>query len=459
MKNETPHILKNSIHTLCITALNDQAQGLGTLEGIPIIVEYALPGETVEIKIIKVTRTYAVGKLRSVLEAAQERGQPFCPVFSRCGGCRLQHLNYPAQLDFKTNLVKERVRQIKELQTVHIHATLGMENPFHYRNKALYPVAHKDGKVMMGFYAARTHEIIEHPSCGIQDARIDRVIAYIRQFLERSRISIYDEIQHHGLLRHVLIRIGMRSGEIMATLVVNGCDLPDNEQFIASLPRAIPEMKSLVLNINQEKTNVILGPENRVIFGKDAIRDELGAFQFDISPSSFYQVNPRQTEVLYRKAVEYAALSGKETVVDLYCGIGTISCFLARQARQVYGIEAVESAVHDARNNAALNKLNNVEFLQGQAEDKLHELATRGVRTEVVVVDPPRKGCEQSLFDAIIAMQPQRMVYVSCSPKALVRDLAYLARYGLQTLEIQPIDLFPHTTHVECVAKIERKKH
>ncbi len=453
----TPNIVKNSIHTLSISALNDQAQGLGTLEGIPVIVEQTLPGETAEVKIIKVAKTCLVGKLRSVLVPAQERVQPFCPVFNRCGGCRLQHLSYPAQLEFKTNIVREQVSGVQELPSVRIHAIIGMDNPFHYRNKALYPVGLRQGKIVMGFYAAHSHEIIEHPSCGIQDARIDRVMAYIRQFLERSRISAYDETQHSGLLRHVLIRVGMRSGEIMVALVVNGRDLPDKKRFIASLTRAMPEIKSLALNCNQEKTNVILGTENRVIFGTDVIRDGLGAFQFDISPSSFYQVNPRQTEVLYRKAVEYAALSGTETVIDLYCGVGTIACFLARQAQQVYGIEAVESAVHDASSNAALNQLNNVEFLQGQAADQLHELAARGVQPEVVVVDPPRKGCEQSVLDAMIAMQPQRIVYVSCAPNTLARDLAYLARHGLQTLEIQPVDLFPHTAHVECVARIERK--
>lgn len=428
------------------------------LEGIPVIVEHALPGERVEVKIIKVTQTYLVGKLRSVLAPAQERARPFCPVFTRCGGCRLQHLSYPTQLDFKTDLVREQTSQVKELQTVRIHAAIGMDSPFHYRNKALYPVGLRQDRLVMGFYAVHSHEIIEHPSCGVQDARIERVMAHIRQFLERGRVSIYDETQHKGLLRHVLGRVGMRSGEIMAAIGINGRDLPDKERFITSLTRAMPEIKSLALNCNQEKTNVILGPVNRVIFGKERIRDELGDFQFDLSPSSFYQVNPRRTEVLYRKAVEYAALSGTETVIDLYCGIGTISCFLARQARQVYGIEAVESAIHDARNNAALNKLTHVEFLQGQAEDRLPELAARGVRAEVVVVDPPRKGCEQTVLDAIIAMQPQRMVYISCAPKTLARDLAYLARHGLQTLEIQPVDLFPHTTHMECVARIERQE-
>ncbi|GAK57466.1 23S rRNA m(5)U-1939 methyltransferase [Candidatus Vecturithrix granuli] len=450
-------IAKNSIHTLTITALNDQAQGLGMLDGIPIIVEQALPGERIEVKIIKVTPIYLVGKLCSVLAPAQDRTQPFCQVFTRCGGCRLQHLSYPAQLDFKTDLARAQVSQVKELQTVRIHTTIGMDSPFHYRNKALYPVGLRQDKIVMGFYATHSHEIIEHPVCGIQDARIDRVMAHIRQFLECSRISIYDETQHSGLLRHVLVRIGMRSGEIMVVLVINGRDLPDKDRFISSLTHTMPEIKSLSLNCNQEKTNVILGIENRVIFGKYTIRDELGEFQFDISPSSFYQINPRQTEMLYRKAVEYAALSGKETVVDLYCGIGTISCFLACQAQQVYGIEAVESAVHDARNNAALNALKNIEFLQGEAEERLRELADRDVRPEVVVVDPPRKGCEQSVLDAIIAMQPQRMVYVSCAPKTLVRDLGYLARNGMQPLEIQPIDLFPHTTHVECVTRIERK--
>ena len=451
-------VAKNSIHTLSITGLNDLAQGLGTLEGIPVIVEHALPGERVEVKIIKVAQTNLVGKLRSVLAPAQERARPFCPIFTRCGGCRLQHLSYPVQLSFKTDLIREQVRQIQELQTVRFHAAVGMDSPFHYRNKALYPVGLRQDRFVMGFYVAHSHEIIEPPSCGIQDARIERVMAHIRQFLERCRISIYDETQHSGLLRHVLVRVGMRSNEIMAALVINGRDLPYKDRVISSLTRAMPEVKSLVLNCNQEQTNVILGPSNRVIFGKEHIRDEVGGFQFDISPSSFYQVNPRQTGVLYRKAVEYAALSGTETVIDLYCGIGTISCFLARQTRQVYGIETVESAIHNARNNAALNKFNNVEFLQGQAEDKLPELAARGVRAEVVVVDPPRKGCEQTVLDAIIAMQPQRMVYVSCAPKTLARDLAYLARHGLQTLEIQPVDLFPHTMHVECVARIERQE-
>ena len=448
-------ITKNSYHTIDITHLSHTGQGLGMLDNLPVIVEQALPGERVEIKLIKLAQSYAVGKLITIIRSSPDRVQPFCDVFRRCGGCSLQHFTYAAQLRAKTAWVKETITTERDyLANVIIHPAIGMDIPRHYRNKAQYPIGQQHGRVALGFYAKRSHAIIEHDICDIQPARMNTIRAVVSEFLETHHISIYDEAQHAGLVRHLMIRAGMRTGEYMVVLVINGHDLPHKSLFINRLLNVIPEIASIILNVNQQDTNVILDDTNRVICGNECITDILGDHTFTISPRSFYQINPVQAEALYRTVLEYAGLHGPEIVVDLFCGIGTISLFLAPHAKMVYGIDIVEDAIHDARNNAAVNGVENAEFLQGEVAQILPLLIEQGITPDVVVVDPPRKGCDAKLLETLIQMRPTRMVYVSCHPKTLVRDLCFLAENGFNVTEIQPVDMFPHTTHVECVAKI-----
>lgn len=450
-------ILKNSIHALAITHLNDDAQGIGALRSVPVIVEGALPGEMVEIKAIKVTRTAVIGKLLNVLRPSPERVTPFCPVFKRCGGCSLQHLAYDAQLAFKTANVRQLAAQLKTPTPVVVHETLGMAQPRCFRNKAQYPVSSRSGGVALGFYAKHSHDVIEHHSCGVQADALNQAKEVLRNFLETRRVSIYNEIRHAGLVRHLVMRAGVRTGELMITVVINGDELPDSQHLIQAVTRALPDVTGILLNINRERTNIILGSQTELLYGVPQIRDRLGEFTFAISPLAFYQVNPAQTETLYAKTLEYAALTGSETVFDLYSGIGTLSLFLARHARQVYGVEIVADAVRDALDNARLNGCKNVEFLPGAAETVIPDVAEQGLRADVVVLDPPRKGCEPAVLDTIIRMSPQRIVYVSCHPASLFRDLRLLAERGYAVAEIQPVDMFPQTTHVECVASLARR--
>ncbi len=449
-------MLKNSVHAVAITHLNDDAQGIGEIEGLSAIVEGALPGETVEVKAIKVSKTYVVGKLLRILRPSPDRVTPFCPVFQRCGGCSLQHLAYQAQLALKTANVREFAAQLKTPTPIVVHDTLGMAQPRHFRNKAQYPVVSRNDGVALGFYAKHSHELIEHTTCGVQAEAINQAKEIVRQFLDTRRISIYDETRHTGLVRHIAMRVGIRTGELMMTIVVNGDYLPHHKDLIHALAVAMPNIAGILLSINREQTNIILGDQTDLLYGAPQIRDKLGEFTFAISPLAFYQVNPAQTEVMYAKAVEYAALTGSETVFDLYSGIGALSLFLARHARQVYGVEIVEDAVRDALDNARLNGCKNVEFLPGAAETVIPDVAKQGLRADVVVLDPPRKGCDPAVLDTIIRMSPERIVYVSCHPASLFRDLRILVEHGYTVAEIQPVDMFPHTSHVECVANIVR---
>jgi len=451
-------LTKNSCHRVRITELSPRGVGIGTLEGLPIFVDRALPGERVDIKLIKVTSRYSVGRLVDIRNPSDERVEPFCPVFHRCGGCSLQHLSYKGQLAWKTEQVREQLVNVRRVDNVRISQAIGMAEPLHYRNKAQYPFTRKKGRILAGFYAKRSHEIIEHVACAIQFDQINAITTVIREFLMAHNVSIYDEARHQGLLRHIMIRVGRRSGEIMVVLVLNGRGFPQQNDLIASLRKTFPDITGIVLNINQAQTNVISGKEYFTIYGKSTLRDQLGEYQFDISPNSFYQVNPVQTERLYRKVIELAELRRDDVVADLYCGIGTLSLWLAHHAQIVYGVERNENAVRDARKNAVLNGFTNLEFMEGAAEVALSALVSQGIRLDVIVVDPPRKGCEDTLLKTIAAVQPKRIMYVSCNPATLARDLSFLAQHGFQVVEIQPIDMFPHTTHIECVAKIESQR-
>lgn len=444
-------IAKNSVYIVDITGMTHEGQGVGRVEGFTVFVDDALESEQVEVRIIKINKSYAVGKLLRIIKPSQDRTEPFCGSYSRCGGCSLQHLGYKAQLDYKTKLVRESLKRIGKLDGVAVHETIGMRSPMNYRNKAQYPVAVVDGKAVTGFYARRSHDVIDSEGCGIQDTTSDRIRKLVMQFIAEKSITVYEEAAGKGLVRHVMTRIGFRTGEVMVVLVLNGNELPHRQELADRLVAEVPGIKSIFLNINTGNTNIILGPKNIKIYGRDTIFDFIGRYKFHISPMSFFQVNPVQTEVLYAKALEYAGLKGSETVFDLYCGAGTISLFLSEKAGKVYGVEVVEDAVKDARMNAELNAVTNVEFIVGEAEKAVPELYSRGVKADVVVVDPPRKGCEESLLKTLVDMEPQRIVYVSCNPATLARDLKYLDEHGYRAVEAQPVDMFPWTGHVETI--------
>jgi len=451
-------IEKNRNYIIDITGMTHEGQGVGRIEGLAVFTDGVFEGEQAEIRIIKLNKTYAVGKLISVLRPSPARVKPFCGQYKRCGGCSLQHMDYGAQLAFKAKLVKDDLERLGGLKDVLVHDTIGMNNPFNYRNKAQYPVAVSGASIITGFYAARSHEVIDSEECGIQDVLSNQVRNIVRQLIIDKGISVYDETTGKGLIRHIVTRVGFHTGEVMIVLVINGRSLPDGaaEELVRRLIGAALGIKSIYLNINKEKTNVILGPENILLYGSETIYDTIGKYKFMISPHSFFQVNPVQTEVLYSKALEYAGLTGSETVFDLYCGIGTISLFLSEKAGKVYGVEVVEAAVKDASRNASLNGVENAEFLAGEAEKVVPELYSKGVRADVVVLDPPRKGCEESLLLLLAEMQPQRIVYVSCNPATLARDLKYLDSRGYRATEAQPVDMFPWTGHVECVIMMSR---
>lgn len=440
-----------------ITGMAHEGQGVGRINGLAVFVEGALKGEKVLARIEKVSKNYAIARVERIILTSPERVEPPCPYAENCGGCSLQHLSYKGQLDFKTQKVRDNLERIGRINTK-VLETIGMAVPEKYRNKAQYPVGIKDGRAVLGFYKKRSHEIVPIKACLIQQDLSWKVAECVAGWVERYRIPVYDEVRHQGLLRHVVTRIGSKTGEVMVILVINGDDLPHLKELIGTMEKEIEGLASVYLNVNKKKTNVILGEENVLVYGKPQIIDFIGDIKFTLSPNSFFQVNPIQVEVLYGKALEFAGLSGEETVIDAYCGIGTITLFLAQEARKVYGIEVVPDAIKDARKNAKLNGIENVEFIEGAAEEVMPQLLKKGVRADVIVMDPPRRGCDERLLEAAVAMNPSRIVYVSCNPATLARDLRFLEDRGYRTELVQPVDMFPFTHHVECVTWIQKKK-
>ena len=457
MKQPSQKVLsQNKTFKIDITGLTHEGQGVGKIEGLVVFVDGVLPGENVDIKIVKQTKSYAVGRLIKINKSSEYRIKPFCPVYDKCGGCAVQHMTYQAQLAFKKDTVLQNIRRIGGLQNVTVNNTIGMENPYKYRNKVQYPVGSNNGEISIGFYEARSHNIIDSSLCDIQPDESNKIRDVVRNFCKATGIAIYNEKTGKGLLRHVMVRKGFKTGEIMVVLVINGDKLVKSDDLVKKLLEGFSAIKSIILNVNTRNTNIILGDKNICIYGQKYITDYIGSFRFEISPLSFFQVNPIQTEVLYEKALEYAGLSGNETVFDLYCGIGTISLFLSTKAKRVVGVEVVADAISDAKRNAELNGVSNVEFLVGEAEKVIPELYQQGVKADVVVVDPPRKGCDQVLLNTLVEMQPQRIVYVSCNPSTLARDLKYLTEHGFEVKEVQPVDMFPWTGHVEATILMTR---
>lgn len=456
MTNSAAPLRPGQIISVTIHGLGHSGEGVGRYEGLTLFVPGGAPGDRLEARVTEVKKNYAKAVLERVVEPSPHRVAPPCPVVGECGGCQLQHIAYPAQLDLKRQQVIDAVERLGKLSGVAVHPTLGMDEPWQYRNKAQFPFGFRSGKVVAGFFAPGTHRIVDIEQCDIQHPLGNQIMAEVKDLAHRFGVPIYDERTHRGVIRHVLARVGRGTGECMAVIVTNGPGLPRGKQIAEELMKRIPALVSVVQNINAEQTNVILGRKNHLLAGREYIIDFIGDLEFAISPLSFFQVNPAQTEVLYGKALEYAGLTGQETVLDVYCGIGTISLFLARQAREVIGIEWVPPAIEDARENAERNSIGNARFICGDAAQEMPRLAEQGVRPHVIVVDPPRKGCDEPVLRAMADMGPRRIVYVSCNPASLARDLAILGELGYRTLEVQPVDMFPHTAHVECVVRLEK---
>ena len=448
---------KNDLVTLEIEDCGIDGEGIGKADGFTVFVKDAVIGDTVTAKIIKAKKNYGYGRLMEVLKPSPYRVEPKCEFARQCGGCQLQALSYDQQLVFKTNKVKGHLERIGGFTDIPMEPIIGMDELFHYRNKAQFPVGrNKEGKIVTGFYAGRTHNIIENRDCALGVAENKEVLDCVIAHMEKYGIEPYNEATGKGLVRHVLIRYGYFTKEVMVCLILNGNKIPKEEQLVKSLCE-IPGMTSITINVNKKHSNVILGEEIRLLWGQEYITDRIGDISYQISPLSFYQVNPMQTQKLYAKALEYADLHGEETVWDLYCGIGTISLFLAQKAKFVRGVEIVPAAIENAKENAKLNGLENTEFFVGKAEEVLpREYKKNGVYADVIVVDPPRKGCDETLLETMIEMNPDRIVYVSCDSATLARDLKYLCERGYELRKVCPVDQFGMTVHVETVVLLSK---
>lgn len=449
-------IRKNQIYELEITGMTHDGMGVGKIDGFAVFVQGTIDGENVRVKIIKVLKSYAIARVIDFIQESPLRSEPFCPEYKRCGGCSLQHMTYEKTLEFKRQVVIDNLSRIGGLTDVTVNKIMGMKDPMKYRNKAQYPVGTgKDGPIA-GFFARRSHEIIETPYCGIQHPLSDKAKEIVLGFIKSLNIPAYDESTGKGLIRHIVTKIAFGTGEVMVVIVATRPEIPKINKLLYRLKRDIPGLSSVILNINPNPGNVILGQNYRTLFGSDTIVDKIGDLFFEISPLSFYQVNPIQTKLLYDKAIEYARLSGNETVYDIYCGIGTISLFAASKSSVVIGIEVVPETVEAAKRNAIKNNINNVEFYTGEAEKVFPELFAAGKTADVVFVDPPRKGCDETLLKSLVEMSPKRIVYISCNPSTLARDLKYLTANSYTVEAVQPVDMFPYTAHLECVVLMSR---
>ena len=451
---------KNDLLTVTIEDMGHDGEGIGKCDGYTVFVKDAVIGDTVRVKLMKTRKNFGYGRLMEILTPSPDRTEAPCPFARPCGGCQIQALSYEKQLEFKARKIRNNLKRIGGFadEEISMEPVIGMEHPFGYRNKAQFPVGtDREGRLVTGFYAGRTHSIIPNRKCLLGVPVNETILDTVLDFMEEFGVTAYQEDTGKGLVRHVLIRYGFHTGQVMVCLVVNGTKLPHSQELVERL-RRIEGMTSILLNVNRERTNVILGSQVRLLWGQEYITDTIGGIQYQISPLSFFQVNPVQTEKLYGKALEFAGLTGGETVWDLYCGIGTISLFLARKAGKVYGVEIVPEAIADAGKNAEINGIENVEFFVGRAEDVLPEKYEKeGIRADVIVVDPPRKGCEESVLDTMVKMGPERIVYVSCDSATLARDLKYLRERGYEVKKVQGVDMFPETVHVETVVLLGRE--
>ena len=450
-------IKKNQEYIVEIIDNGYEGEGIAKIDGFTVFIPGTIKGEKVKILIVKVLSSHAFGKILEILESSETRQEADCTTYKRCGGCNLRHIKYEETLKMKQNAVQSLVN--KTLKTkVKVQETIGMENPFHYRNKAQYPIGiNKEGKPVIGVFVQRTHEVIPMEKCLIQNPKSEEIAKTILQFIKDNKISVYNEKTGKGLFRHIVIKVGIKTNEIMCILVVNGKSIPKETQLVEELTSKFPQIKTIVKNINMRNTNVILGKENINIYGNGYIEDVLGEYTFKISPLSFYQVNPVQAEKLYNLGVEMAQITKQDTVFDLYCGIGTITLFMSKYAKKVYGIEIVEEAIKAAKENAKINNIDNTEFYAGDVEVVLDDLINnKGISADIVMFDPPRKGLDKNSINNILKIKPKKIVYISCNPATLIRDLTFFEdQYDIKT--IVPVDMFPFTSHVECVCVLNLK--
>ena len=448
-------IQKNQEYIVEIIDNGYEGEGIAKINNFAIFIPGVLKGERVKILIVKVLTSHAFGKVIKILEKSKNRQEVDCTTYKRCGGCNLRHIKYEETLKIKQNNVQSLVNKSLK-QKIRVEKTVGMENPFYYRNKAQYPVGlTKQGEPIIGVFANRTHEVIQIEKCLIQKSISQEIAKYIIEYVKKEKISVYDEKTGKGLIRHIVIKVGIKTGQIMCVLVINGNSIPNEQNLVKDLLSKFPNIKTIIKNINKKNTNVILGQENINLYGDGYIEDILGDYIFKISPLSFYQVNPIQAEKLYNLGVEMADITKKDTVFDLYCGIGTISLFMAKYAKKVYGIEIVKEAIDMAKENAINNKIDNTEFFAGDVEIVLDELINKkGVTADIVMFDPPRKGLDKNTISNILKIEPKKIVYISCNPATLIRDLtSFEDKYDIK--KIVPVDMFPFTSHVECVCLIK----
>ncbi|WP_461205906.1 23S rRNA (uracil(1939)-C(5))-methyltransferase RlmD [Clostridium sp. DL1XJH146] len=452
--------VKNEEYILDIIDQGYEGEGIAKVDRYPMFIKGAIEGEKVKVKCIKVNKNFAFGKLLEVIEASKKREEPVCPIYNKCGGCNLQHMNYEGQLEFKKNRVKDCLVKIgkideKALNEGILKDTIGMETPYRYRNKVQLPIRlNATGNTDIGFYLERSHDLINVEECFIQHEDADKIINITRLWINKYLIKPYNEQRHSGLLRHLVIRRGFKTGEIMIVLVTKMKKLPYVEEYISMINEELDNVVSVIHNINPNKGNKILGDDYKTLWGKDSIVDYIGQFKFNISAVAFFQVNPIQTEKLYNKAIEFAGLTGNEVVFDAYCGTGTITLFLAQKAKKVYGVEIIADAIEKAKINAEENSVDNCEFIVGKSEEIIPALLEEGIKPDVIVVDPPRKGCDKELLVAIGESLPQKIVYVSCDPSTLARDVNMLHEYGYAVEEVQPVDMFSQSSHVETVVRL-----
>ncbi|GEK33761.1 23S rRNA (uracil(1939)-C(5))-methyltransferase RlmD [Kurthia sibirica] len=450
----TAPVKKNDRLIVHIEDLTHDGAGVAKVDGYPLFIQGGLPNESAEVHVVKTLKNYGFAKIVDIKESSPDRVEAPCPIFDQCGGCQLQHLSYEGQLKWKQNMVENVMKRIGKID-VPVLPVKGMQDPWHYRNKAQIPFG-VDGDVpIAGFYKTKSHHIVDTNRCLIQGEEADAILMGLKPKLWSLGLTPYDEISQRGILRHVVVRKARTTNEVMVVLVTKGRKLKEKEAIIKAIIELIPNVKSIMHNINSQDTNVIFGNDTLLLWGKEVIEDYIGDVRFEISARSFYQVNPIQTEVLYEQALDYAALTGKETVIDAYCGIGTISLFMAKKAKMVMGVEIVPQAIADAKRNAEINHLTNTFFEAGPAEEVIPRWYKEGKTADVLMVDPPRKGCDEALLTTIIEQKPRKVVYVSCNPATLARDLRILEDGGYKTQQVQPVDMFPHTAHCEVVAWLE----
>lgn len=449
---------KNKEYIVEIIDNGFEGEGIAKINDFTIFIPGAIKGEKVKILIVKVLSSYAFGKILEILEKSENRIEPDCKTYKRCGGCNLRHIKYQETLKLKQNAVQSLVDKTLK-NKIRVKETIGMENPYYYRNKVQYPVGiDKNGKPQIGVFANRSHEIIPIEKCFIQNEKSEEIAKYIFELWNENNYTIYNEETRKGLLRHIVIKTGIKTNQYMCILVVNGQGFNNEKEFASKIVNKYKEITSIIVNSNMKNTNVILGLENRTIFGKEYIEDKLGEYIFKISPLSFYQVNPIQAEKLYNLGIEKAKITKEDIVFDLYCGIGTISLFMSKYAKKVYGIEIVEEAIKAAKENAKINSVDNVEFIAGDVEKVLSNIIyDRKIIPDIVMVDPPRRGLDNTSINNILSIKSKRLVYISCNPATLVRDLAKLEEM-YEVEEIVPVDMFPFTSHVECVAVLQLKQ-